>query len=164
MCEFPCWCSCRNALIYLDRSSCLIVFPKQIKLHMILLPRIHFVACIFFFFFIFQTSRFLGHFQPQQGKPALWELDSDQHYGVGMHDFNFAGENARYYYIWEFGFICILVAHTPKSANRETLSRTYNALWKYSFKVKQGWCMRLRQNYDSNRVSRDFCAHLMKTC
>ncbi|KAJ7957243.1 Phosphoinositide phosphatase family protein [Quillaja saponaria] len=23
---------------------------------------------------------FLGHFQPQQGKPALWELDSDQHY------------------------------------------------------------------------------------
>ncbi|KAJ7942466.1 Phosphoinositide phosphatase [Quillaja saponaria] len=26
---------------------------------------------------------FLGHFQPQQGKPALWELDSDQHYNVG---------------------------------------------------------------------------------
>ncbi|KAK7294505.1 hypothetical protein RJT34_17394 [Clitoria ternatea] len=26
---------------------------------------------------------FLGHFQPQQGKPALWELDSDQHYTVG---------------------------------------------------------------------------------
>ncbi|KAL6568327.1 suppressor of actin mutation [Orobanche hederae] len=25
---------------------------------------------------------FLGHFQPQQGKPALWELDSDQHYDV----------------------------------------------------------------------------------
>ncbi|XP_027331730.1 phosphoinositide phosphatase SAC3 isoform X1 [Abrus precatorius] len=23
---------------------------------------------------------FLGHFQPQQGKPALWELGSDQHY------------------------------------------------------------------------------------
>ncbi|XP_054805022.1 phosphoinositide phosphatase SAC3-like isoform X2 [Prosopis cineraria] len=23
---------------------------------------------------------FLGHFQPQHGKPALWELDSDQHY------------------------------------------------------------------------------------
>ncbi|XVE97833.1 hypothetical protein REPUB_Repub03eG0052700 [Reevesia pubescens] len=23
---------------------------------------------------------FLGHFQPQPGKPALWELDSDQHY------------------------------------------------------------------------------------
>ncbi|XP_028795848.1 phosphoinositide phosphatase SAC3 isoform X2 [Neltuma alba] len=26
---------------------------------------------------------FLGHFQPQQGKPALWELDSDQHYDAG---------------------------------------------------------------------------------
>ncbi|KAJ4959466.1 hypothetical protein NE237_026577 [Protea cynaroides] len=26
---------------------------------------------------------FLGHFQPQEGKPALWELDSDQHYNVG---------------------------------------------------------------------------------
>ncbi|XP_022732406.1 phosphoinositide phosphatase SAC3-like isoform X2 [Durio zibethinus] len=24
---------------------------------------------------------FLGHFQPQPGKPALWELGSDQHYG-----------------------------------------------------------------------------------
>ncbi|XP_044463906.1 phosphoinositide phosphatase SAC3-like isoform X2 [Mangifera indica] len=26
---------------------------------------------------------FLGHFRPQQGKPALWELDSDQHYSMG---------------------------------------------------------------------------------
>ncbi|XP_019463549.1 PREDICTED: phosphoinositide phosphatase SAC3-like isoform X1 [Lupinus angustifolius] len=26
---------------------------------------------------------FLGHFQPQQGKPALWELGSDQHYDAG---------------------------------------------------------------------------------
>lgn len=26
---------------------------------------------------------FLGHFQPQEGKPALWELDSDQHFHVG---------------------------------------------------------------------------------
>uniref|UniRef100_A0ACD5WES0 Uncharacterized protein n=1 Tax=Avena sativa TaxID=4498 RepID=A0ACD5WES0_AVESA len=26
---------------------------------------------------------FLGHFQPQQGKPALWKLDSDQHYSIG---------------------------------------------------------------------------------
>ncbi|KAJ6699066.1 PHOSPHOINOSITIDE PHOSPHATASE SAC3-RELATED [Salix purpurea] len=25
---------------------------------------------------------FLGHFQPQQGKSALWELDSDQHHNV----------------------------------------------------------------------------------
>ncbi|ESW07378.1 hypothetical protein PHAVU_010G125000 [Phaseolus vulgaris] len=28
---------------------------------------------------------FLGHFQPQQGKPALWELDSDQYYTVKRH-------------------------------------------------------------------------------
>ncbi|WJX86631.1 suppressor of actin mutation [Trifolium repens] len=33
---------------------------------------------------------FLGHFQPQQGKPALWELDSDQHYNLGSHGPNLA--------------------------------------------------------------------------
>ncbi|KAG1342583.1 Phosphoinositide phosphatase SAC3 [Cocos nucifera] len=38
---------------------------------------------------------FLGHFQPQQGKPALWELDSDQHYNIGRHGHAFADENAR---------------------------------------------------------------------
>ncbi|XVF74247.1 hypothetical protein PTKIN_Ptkin13bG0094900 [Pterospermum kingtungense] len=32
---------------------------------------------------------FLGHFQPQQGKPAIWELDSDQHYSGGRHGPNF---------------------------------------------------------------------------
>lgn len=26
---------------------------------------------------------FLGHFQPEVDKPALWELDSDQHYSIG---------------------------------------------------------------------------------
>ncbi|GMI77842.1 suppressor of actin 2 [Hibiscus trionum] len=39
---------------------------------------------------------FLGHFQPQQGKPALWELDSDQHYSVGRHDL--LNEGARTYF------------------------------------------------------------------
>ncbi|KAJ0983764.1 hypothetical protein J5N97_002120 [Dioscorea zingiberensis] len=34
---------------------------------------------------------FLGYFQPQQGKPPLWELDSDQHYNVGRR----ASANAR---------------------------------------------------------------------
>ncbi|KAL5062580.1 hypothetical protein RYX36_024317 [Vicia faba] len=33
---------------------------------------------------------FLGHFQPQQGKPLLWELDSDQHYNVGSYGPNLA--------------------------------------------------------------------------
>lgn len=40
-------------------------------------------------------SRFLGHFQPQQGKPALWELDSDQHHNIGIHDPN-VNENSKY--------------------------------------------------------------------
>ncbi|KAJ6394305.1 hypothetical protein OIU77_023516 [Salix suchowensis] len=37
---------------------------------------------------------FLGHFQPQQEKPALWELDSDQHYDVGRPGPDLV-ENAR---------------------------------------------------------------------
>ncbi|XP_019423515.1 PREDICTED: phosphoinositide phosphatase SAC2-like isoform X2 [Lupinus angustifolius] len=28
---------------------------------------------------------FLGHFQPQQDKPLLWQMDSDQHYLAGKH-------------------------------------------------------------------------------
>ncbi|KAK1307665.1 Phosphoinositide phosphatase SAC2 [Acorus calamus] len=36
---------------------------------------------------------FLGHFQPQEGKPALWELDSDQHYSVGMRGHAYSDEN-----------------------------------------------------------------------
>lgn len=38
---------------------------------------------------------FLGHFRPQEGKPALWELDSDQHYNVGGHASSLAMENSR---------------------------------------------------------------------
>jgi len=30
----------------------------------------------------FIPSRFLGYFQPQEGKPALWELDSDYYLHV----------------------------------------------------------------------------------
>ncbi|CAA2969418.1 phosphoinositide phosphatase SAC2-like isoform X1 [Olea europaea subsp. europaea] len=37
---------------------------------------------------------FLGHFQPQQGKPALWELDSDQHYNVGRRGSDVGDENS----------------------------------------------------------------------
>ncbi|KAF6170185.1 hypothetical protein GIB67_038718 [Kingdonia uniflora] len=36
---------------------------------------------------------FLGYFQPQQGKPELRQLDSDQHYNVGRH--SHAEDNAR---------------------------------------------------------------------
>ncbi|XP_076888206.1 phosphoinositide phosphatase SAC2-like [Bidens hawaiensis] len=38
---------------------------------------------------------FLGHYQPQIGRPALWELDSDQHYNVGSQGSNFSVERAR---------------------------------------------------------------------
>ncbi|OWM68414.1 hypothetical protein CDL15_Pgr004896 [Punica granatum] len=37
---------------------------------------------------------FLGYFQPQQGKPALWELDSDQHHNVGRRS-GYADKSAR---------------------------------------------------------------------
>ncbi|XP_076901211.1 phosphoinositide phosphatase SAC2-like isoform X1 [Bidens hawaiensis] len=38
---------------------------------------------------------FLGHYQPQLGRPALWELDSDQHYNVGSHGSSYLEENTR---------------------------------------------------------------------
>lgn len=41
------------------------------------------------------SNRFLGYFQPQQGKPALWELDSDQHHHVQVRPHGYANENAR---------------------------------------------------------------------
>ncbi|XP_064954056.1 phosphoinositide phosphatase SAC2-like isoform X2 [Musa acuminata AAA Group] len=37
---------------------------------------------------------FLGHFQPQQGKPAIWELDTKQQRMIGQHH-TFADENKR---------------------------------------------------------------------
>ncbi|KAE8722902.1 Phosphoinositide phosphatase SAC2 [Hibiscus syriacus] len=36
------------------------------------------------------------HFQPQQGKPALWELDSDQHYSVGSRGSSLLNADARF--------------------------------------------------------------------
>ncbi|THU57648.1 hypothetical protein C4D60_Mb03t05740 [Musa balbisiana] len=38
---------------------------------------------------------FLGHFHPQQGKPAIWELDSDQHCNVGKSVHGFVDEYSR---------------------------------------------------------------------
>ncbi|KAJ6825400.1 phosphoinositide phosphatase SAC2-like [Iris pallida] len=37
---------------------------------------------------------FLGYFQPQVGKPAIWELGSDQHYNVRRRGNGFEDENA----------------------------------------------------------------------
>lgn len=45
---------------------------------------------ILFFHFFFGVCRFLGYFQPQEGKPALWELDSDYYLHVSG-----AGDNVR---------------------------------------------------------------------
>ncbi|KAB2621038.1 phosphoinositide phosphatase SAC3 [Pyrus ussuriensis x Pyrus communis] len=39
---------------------------------------------------------FLGHFQPQEGKPALWELDSDQHYYSGRDETKDKDLDGRY--------------------------------------------------------------------
>ncbi|XP_020586302.1 phosphoinositide phosphatase SAC2-like [Phalaenopsis equestris] len=38
---------------------------------------------------------FLGYFQPQKDKAALWELDSDQHYSIRRHGPSFVDEKAR---------------------------------------------------------------------
>ncbi|KAK4790497.1 hypothetical protein SAY86_017801 [Trapa natans] len=38
---------------------------------------------------------FLGYFHPQQGKPSLWELDSDQYHTLGRQSHGYANENAR---------------------------------------------------------------------
>ncbi|KAG2712714.1 hypothetical protein I3760_04G138900 [Carya illinoinensis] len=38
---------------------------------------------------------FLGHFQPQQGKPAIWELDSDQHCDAARNGHTNVGEDGR---------------------------------------------------------------------
>ncbi|KAL9442022.1 hypothetical protein AB3S75_020514 [Citrus x aurantiifolia] len=41
---------------------------------------------------------FLGHFQPQQDKPALWELDSDQHYGMARNGQTNVDEDGRSFF------------------------------------------------------------------
>ncbi|KAL9444911.1 hypothetical protein AB3S75_017991 [Citrus x aurantiifolia] len=41
---------------------------------------------------------FLGHFQPQQDKPALWELDSDQHYSMGRNGQTNVDEDGRSFF------------------------------------------------------------------
>ncbi|GKB50234.1 hypothetical protein Tco_0900987 [Tanacetum coccineum] len=57
------------------------------------------------------SPRFLGHYQPQ-GKPALWELDSDQHQNVGSHGSNFLQRNTRYVLITSsHGNLLLLLAH-----------------------------------------------------
>ncbi|KAG6475223.1 hypothetical protein ZIOFF_064441 [Zingiber officinale] len=49
---------------------------------------------------------FLGHFQPHQGKPALWELGSDQHYNIGRRNTH-CHEITRYSYFVDFLELCM---------------------------------------------------------
>ncbi|THG14459.1 hypothetical protein TEA_016306 [Camellia sinensis var. sinensis] len=41
---------------------------------------------------------FLGYFQPQEGKPELWELDSDQHYNAGRNGITKLVDNGRSFF------------------------------------------------------------------
>ncbi|XP_055801844.1 phosphoinositide phosphatase SAC2-like isoform X2 [Solanum dulcamara] len=41
---------------------------------------------------------FLGHFQPQEGAPSLWELNPDQHYDVRKHGSSVTAERSRSYF------------------------------------------------------------------
>ncbi|XP_060172346.1 phosphoinositide phosphatase SAC3-like [Lycium barbarum] len=38
---------------------------------------------------------FLGYFQPQEGRPDIWELDMYQHYYVGRNGESYVGDNGR---------------------------------------------------------------------
>nr|XP_010917403.1 phosphoinositide phosphatase SAC3 isoform X1 [Elaeis guineensis] len=61
---------------------------------------------------------FLGDFQPQQGKPALWELGSDQHCSMGKHAYAFADENERSFFKRSLSDGNILHgSNTPSSCN-----------------------------------------------
>lgn len=74
--------------------------------------------------FLLSWHRFLGHFQPQQGKPAPWELGSDQHYDVEKH----GDDDARYlntffnpikifscFKTWSFVWVCPTVTSSLPS-------------------------------------------------
>ncbi|KAK6911811.1 SAC domain, partial [Dillenia turbinata] len=72
-------------------------------------------------------NMFLGHFQPQQGKPALWELDSDQHYNVGRRSPNLVDENSRSFFkrsLSDGNILC--ESNSPESATGVTQQKVSN--------------------------------------
>ncbi|WVZ11162.1 hypothetical protein V8G54_015692 [Vigna mungo] len=72
---------------------------------------------------------FLGHFQPQQGKPALWELDSDQLYDTARP----GEDDSRYLnaiYAMEFHVIPNLVCSGNQFVG---ISRSFRSFFKRSF-------------------------------
>ncbi|GAB2267516.1 hypothetical protein Dimus_002496 [Dionaea muscipula] len=61
---------------------------------------------------------FLGYFQPQQGKPALWELGSDQHYDTGRNGHIDIHENGRWFKrSWSEGNILRDSSSPPSDSN-----------------------------------------------
>ncbi|KAL3830075.1 hypothetical protein ACJIZ3_018877 [Penstemon smallii] len=61
---------------------------------------------------------FLGHFQPQPGKPDVWELDSDQYYNVGRNSQSLVDETERspFKRSWSDGNI-LRGSHSPPSTS-----------------------------------------------
>ncbi|KAK6941235.1 SAC domain [Dillenia turbinata] len=71
---------------------------------------------------------FLGHFQPQQDKPALWELGSDHHCSAGKHEHAHADENGRSFFKRSFSDGNILrESSSPMSAANARQSKDCNS-------------------------------------
>ncbi|KAJ6816808.1 phosphoinositide phosphatase SAC2-like [Iris pallida] len=74
---------------------------------------------------------FLGHFQPHRGKPALWELDSDQHYNIGRRGRGLEGNMRSFKRSLSDGNI-LCESNTPVCDNvgeREPCSSTLPSKW-----------------------------------
>ncbi|THF94403.1 hypothetical protein TEA_025507 [Camellia sinensis var. sinensis] len=79
------------------------------------------VGCFKFISLFAGFIRFLGYFQPQEGKPALWELDSDYYLHVsGIGDDLFIPDNSS---LSEAKLMGARTTFAPISACREDFSR-----------------------------------------
>ncbi|KAK9275983.1 hypothetical protein L1049_023259 [Liquidambar formosana] len=72
---------------------------------------------------------FLGHFQPQQGKPALWELDSDQHYHAGWRAQTNMDENGRSYFKRSLSENILHESSSPMSAINVKQGKLSNSIF-----------------------------------
>ncbi|KAJ9168099.1 hypothetical protein P3X46_019666 [Hevea brasiliensis] len=72
---------------------------------------------------------FLGHFQPQLGKPALWELNSDQHYSVGRNGQTYVDQDRRSFFKRSLSDGNILhESHSPMSATNVKQEKFANSV------------------------------------
>ncbi|XP_068658480.1 phosphoinositide phosphatase SAC2-like [Aristolochia californica] len=84
---------------------------------------------------------FLGHYQPQQGKPALWELDSDVHYHIGRRANTYADENARSFFkrsLSDGNILC--KSNTPVSGGSIGKSKLSNSALMDKGVTEKGLC------------------------